>query len=120
MSMNRQRWPRTRMITGIGLIGFVLMSRSLWAAQAGQAGDRHLEGIVLDQQGLPIPGAQIVATEQQGGVRKTAISSTTRFRIDGLVPGLYDVRVAAPGFAPKTETVDLRTASDATLDIKLE
>jgi outer membrane receptor protein involved in Fe transport len=36
------------------------------------------------------------------------------------VPAVYEVRVAAPGFAPKTETVDLRTVPQATLDIRLE
>src|SRR5712691_4807512 len=108
--------------TRLTLAGFLLMISSLCAAPSAsaQTSDRHLEGIVLDQQALPIPGAQIVVTQQQGGVRKTAVSSTTRFRIDGLVPAIYEVRVVAPGFAPKTETVDLRTVTEATLDIKLD
>ena len=90
------------------------------AQGTSQPGDRHLEGMVLDEQALPVPGAQIVVTQQEGGLRKSAVSSTTRFRIDGLVPAIYEVRVAAPGFALKIETVDLRTAANATLDIRLE
>ncbi len=56
----------------------------------------------------------------RASLRKTAVSSTHRFRIDGLVPAVYEVRVAAPGFALKIETVDLRTAPEATLEIRLE
>ena len=106
--------------TRLALAGVLLMIPSLCAAQSAQTSDRHLDGIVLDQQALPIPGAQVVVTQQQGSLRKTAVSSTNRFRIDGLVPGVYDVRVVAAGFAPKTETVDLRTVAAATLDIRLE
>ncbi|MDO8630531.1 MAG: carboxypeptidase-like regulatory domain-containing protein, partial [Phycisphaerales bacterium] len=105
--------------TRLTLAGFLLVVPSLCSAQgASQTSDRRLEGIVLDQQALPIPGAQIVVTQQQGSLRKTVVSSTNRFRIDGLAPGVYEVRVAAPGFAPKVETVDLRTVVEATLDIR--
>src|SRR5687768_13766891 len=106
--------------TRLTLVGFLLMVPSPGAAQSAQTSERHLEGIVLDQQALPIAGAQIVVTQQQGPLRKTAISSSNRFRIDGLVPAVYEVRVAAAGFALKTETVDLRTVPDATLEIRLE
>jgi outer membrane receptor protein involved in Fe transport len=85
---------------------------------AAQSSDRSLEGTVVDQQALPIPGAQVVVTQQQGDLRRT--SSGDRFRVDGLAPGIYEVRVEASGFAPRVETVDLRTAPQATLDIRLE
>ncbi len=75
---------------------------------------------MVDQQALAIPGARIVVTQPQGAFRKTAISSTRRFRFDGLTAGVYEVRVDAPGFASKTETVDLRSAPQATIDIRLE
>jgi outer membrane receptor protein involved in Fe transport len=106
--------------TRLALVAYLLMIPSLGAAPTAQTSDRHLEGTVLDQQALPIPGAQIVVTQQQGSLRKTVISSTSRFRVDGLVPAVYEVRVAAPGFALKVETVDLRTATEASLDIRLE
>ena len=106
--------------TRLALTGFLLIVPSLCVARSAQTTDRHLEGTVLDQQALPISGAQVVVAQQQGGVRKTGVSSARGFRIDGLVPGVYEVRVEAPGFAPKIETVDLRTVPDATLDIRLE
>ncbi|MSO46087.1 MAG: TonB-dependent receptor [Acidobacteria bacterium] len=116
MKDSAQSWK-----TRLTLAGFLLMVPSLCSAQgASQTADRHLEGIVLDQQALPIPGAEIVVTAQQGSLRKTVVTSTNRFRVDGLVPAVYEVRVEAPGFAPKVETVDLRTLAEATLEIRLE
>jgi outer membrane receptor protein involved in Fe transport len=104
--------------TRLALVAFLSMVPSPGAS--AQTSDRRLEGIVLDQQELPVPGAQIMVTQQQGSLRKTAISSTNRFRIEGLVPAVYEIRVAAAGFALKTETVDLRTVPEATVEIRLE
>ena len=64
--------------TRLALVGFLLMVPSPCTAQSAQAGRPPSEGIVLDQQALPIPGAQIVVTQQQGSLRKTAVSSTDR------------------------------------------
>ena len=113
-------WSRRSWKTCLALAGFLSMAPSFGASLSAQTNDRHLEGIVLDQQALPVPGAQIVVTQQQGTLRKTAISSTAPFRIDGLVPAIYEVRVAAPGFALKIQTVDLRTAQETPVEIRLE
>ena len=51
--------------TRLALGGLLLLVPSLCAAQgAPQPADRQLEGMVLDQQALPISGAQIVVTQQ--------------------------------------------------------
>lgn len=102
------------------LVGVVALASPLRAQTGGQSGDRSVEGTVLDQQGLAVSGAQIDVTDQQGSVRRSAVSSTDRFRIDGLVPAIYDVRVEAKGFAPKITTVDLRTQTVGTVEIRLE
>ena len=56
-----------------------------------------MEGTVVDAQGLPIVGAQITLTQPQGNLSRSVTSSTERFRIDGLAPGLYTLRVTATG-----------------------
>jgi outer membrane receptor protein involved in Fe transport len=105
--------------TCLTLAGFLLLAPSVCLAQAApESSQRLLEGTVVDQQALPVPGAQIVVTEQQGKARRT--SSGDRFRIEDLAPAVYEVRVDASGFSPRIETVDLRTAAQATLDIRLE
>jgi iron complex outermembrane receptor protein len=88
--------------------------------QARQGNDRQLEGGVFDTQGLPISGARITITEQQGSIRRTAISTGDRFRVDGLAPGTYDVLVEADGFDPQTVTADLRNQSSTSLEVRLQ
>jgi iron complex outermembrane recepter protein len=103
------------------LLCFLLLTPSLGHAQgASQPADRYVEGVVVDQQSLPVSGAQVSITAQRGSVLKTAVTSSDRFRIDGLSPGVYDVRVEASGFAPSAQTVDLTTAREANLNFRLE
>src|SRR5262245_24744646 len=116
-------------MTGLSRSGWqgVVLAALLWLAPAplaaqgaAQSGDRNIDGVVVDQQGLPVTGAQIVVTSDQGGVNRSLVSSSQRFRIEGLPPAVYTIRVEASGFATKTETVDLRTQGAATLGIRLE
>ncbi len=97
----------------------VCLSFSLQAAP-NQAADRRVEGMILDQQGLPITGARITLTGRQTSVRRSTASSTDRFRIDGLTAAVYDVRVEAAGFEPQLLSVDLRTEPAAVLEVRLE
>jgi outer membrane receptor protein involved in Fe transport len=76
--------------------------------------------MVVDQQGLPVTGARIMLTQRQGSLSRSTLSSTERFRLEGLVPALYDVRVEAAGFEPQSLTVDLRTDPTAVLEVRLE
>ncbi|PYS54196.1 MAG: hypothetical protein DMG13_09645, partial [Acidobacteria bacterium] len=87
------------------LIVLAIVLRSAAALAAPQAGNtRQVEGTVLDAQGLPVSGARITVTERQGNARKTAVSTAERFRIDGLAPAVYDVRIEADGFELQTVT----------------
>jgi iron complex outermembrane recepter protein len=84
------------------------------------AGGRQVDVTVTDAQGLTIEGARVIVTEQQGTLRKTAISTTDGARFENLGAAVYDVRVEMSGFATKTGTADLRTATNATLKVELE
>jgi outer membrane receptor protein involved in Fe transport len=90
------------------------------AGEARQANDRALEGGVFDTQGLPINGARITVTEQQGALRRTAVSSGDRFRVEGLAPATYDVLVEADGFDSQTLTADLRNQASTSLEVRLQ
>src|SRR5688572_10289726 len=81
---------------------------SLMAPAQQIANNGQIEGMVFDTQGLPISGARITVTQQQGSVRRTAVSTADRFRVDGLVPSIYNVLVEADGFDSQTVTADLR------------
>jgi outer membrane receptor protein involved in Fe transport len=82
------------------------------------AGDRRIEGTVVDEQGLPVVGARLTLT-QAGILRRSALSAADRFRLENLAPGIYDLLVEAGGFEPKTIKVDLQTQPSATVEILL-
>ena len=84
------------------------------------ANGRQVDITVSDAQGLAIEGARITVTEQQGTIRKTAISNTDGARVDGLGPAVYDIRIDANGFATKTLSTDLRTLTSTAVKVELD
>jgi PKD repeat protein len=67
---------------------------------AGQPG--ALQGHVLDEFGIPMLGAGLVAAPQQGGIRRQATADAAGFYSLDLEPGSYDVTVSQPGFGSMT------------------
>lgn len=88
--------------------------------RAAQGVDRRVEVRILDQQGLPLPGAVITLTAKQGNASKTTEASSDPVRIDGLAADVFELRVRAAGFATKTITVDLRAGSATGLEVRLD
>ena len=100
------------------------MATIVWLASTASAfaqapaDERRIDATVLDLQGLPIFGAQVVATLPVGNHRRTGASSNERFAIEGLEPGVYTVRISASGFQSQDVTVDLTTQSQ-TIEVRL-
>ncbi|MGA3133396.1 MAG: TonB-dependent receptor [Terracidiphilus sp.] len=73
-----------------------------WAAlpAASQTGGQGaLEGTVTDKSGSAIPNATVTAIDQASGVPSTRqTSSAGLYEITPLIPGVYTVKVTAPGF----------------------
>ena len=89
-------------------------------AQTPAANTRRLEATVFDEQGLPIVGAQVTATLPAANLSRTAKSSTERFTFDGLAPGVYNVRISAPGFQIQDVKADLtQTAQSVEVRLRL-
>jgi hypothetical protein len=65
-----------------------------------------LRGEVQDESGARIAGATIVVTSQGSGQSSTASSNARgEFRVEGLLPGPYQVKVSAKDFADATADV---------------
>jgi len=79
----------------------------------------RIDATVLDAQGLPLLGAQVTATLPAGNIRRTASSSTERFVLEALAPGIYLVRISAAGFQMQEVRVDLTTQSTQTVEVRL-
>jgi outer membrane receptor protein involved in Fe transport len=84
------------------------------------AGGRQVDVTVTDTQGLTIEGARVTVAEEQGALRKTAVSTLDGARFENLAAAAYEVRVDANGFATKTVKVDLRTQTSAAVKVELE
>jgi outer membrane receptor protein involved in Fe transport len=97
----------------------VWMSALVPSALAQTSADRRIEAIVLDSQGLPIVNAQVTALLPAGNLSRTITSANERFTIESLTPGLYTLRVSAPGFQRQDVSVDLTTETSQSIEVRL-
>src|SRR5437763_11819875 len=99
--MKRSALRSANVSVGVSRLMAQLMMIVLAAAPARAqtpAAGAHIDGTVVDTQGLPIVGAEITLTRPQANLSRTATSSAERFRFDNLSPGNYTLRVTATGF----------------------
>lgn len=93
------------------------------SVQAQMLDTAAIVGRVLDASNLPVRGAVVSASSAEllGGDQVTSTDGTGRYRLGGLPPGSYVLRVVVPGFAPATRTAIVLDA-DATrsVDVRLE
>lgn len=78
-------------------------------------------GVVRDVQGLVLPGATVIATNQDTGlVRSVVTDAAGLYRLAALPPGRYDFRVELSGFAPAARNaLVLALGAEALLDFQL-
>lgn len=79
-------------------------------------------GIVTDQNGAVIPGATAFVSHEEFKVALYASTSFNgQFKLDSLKPGVYKLRIEAPGFAPdQTDEVYVQRNSEARVDRTLK
>jgi outer membrane receptor protein involved in Fe transport len=104
----------------IALVAMALAVAAMPARAQTPAVAGHLEGTVLDSQGLPIVGAQITLTQPQGNISRTATSSAEGFRFENAAPGAYTLRVTATGFQQHQMPVDVSTAASRPIEVRLD
>ena len=82
--------------------------------------DAALEGRIADPSGAAIPNAQVTLTQSVTGVQQRAVTSAAGlYNFRSLVPGVYSLKIEAPGFQQLirngvTVTVGQTTALDLT------
>jgi hypothetical protein len=103
-----------------GLLSAVLLTTGL---AMGQATSGNLVGTVKDSSGAAIPNASVTVVNEATGVSTQVVSNGTGdFRVQNLLPGAYDVKVAGSGFAPSTlkgVTVTLNSTATANVSLAL-
>ena len=114
------RWIRATRQIFLVAAAVWLLGVALAAVAAAQSGVRQVDIRILDQQGLPIDGAQVTLVAKQSNATRTAGSVAGTVRIDGLASDVYELQVRAAGFTMQTMTLDLRTESVSALEVRLE
>jgi hypothetical protein len=91
-----------------------MIASLLVAALAVGAGQQSgsITGVIVDTSRAPIPGATLVVTADEGGVRRTATDRNGRYRVDGLPPGRYRIEVSMGGFEARTGELTVAPARD--------
>lgn len=106
----------------IGLAIALLMVLALPTRTHAQLTRGAISGIVRDQAGAVIPGAQVKVINPQTNVAREAITNDEGFyRIGAVEPGVYTVTVEKTGFS-KTENraVTVQQTQETTLDVMLQ
>src|SRR5262245_24092474 len=86
-----------------------------------QAANAILTGTITEQLGARIAGTKITATQTATGVKRDAVSNDQGLYIfSNMIPGEYELRLEATGFAPKLRKAVLKVGQTVTLDIQLE
>jgi hypothetical protein len=85
------------------------------------AGESAISGVITDTTGATIPRAQITATNTETGVQTTRESTAAgAFSLSPLLPGNYNVEVAAKGFQRLLqENVQIAPFQAAGLNLRL-
>jgi hypothetical protein len=97
---------------------FILTLSSVSAAQTING---TISGSVTDAQGAALPGATVTVKNAETGLERSATTNEDGlFRFAGLPVGVYSVRVAASGFAPKTnQSVQVSVGTETDLRFEL-
>jgi hypothetical protein len=104
----------TLLIVALGVLAISM------AAEAQQAGSAAIRGAVLDQQKGVLPGVTVVATHQESGVFRQAVSGPDgSYSIVGLVPGPYVVTAELAGFKKMTRR-DVVLAIGVTVSVEVQ
>jgi hypothetical protein len=99
----------------------VILAAALVAAQQGRG---TLRGLVTDELGAAIVGANVTLTDANGVQKKTATNGEGVYNFAGLTPGKYTLSAVAPGFAPfegkEVDVTATRQNVDLTLRVTIE
>jgi hypothetical protein len=99
----------------------VLLGGVLVAAQQNRG---TLRGVITDELGAVIVGANVILTDASGVQKKTTTNADGVYNYAGLAPGKYSLQANATGFAPsENNAVDVtagRQSVDLTLKVTIE
>ena len=119
VNFNRPLRPAGMFLTLALAITFLLFSTLLLAQT--NVGNGSVQGTVTDPSGAVVSGAKVTITEKSKGVAIVRTSDSKGSYTSGsLIPGVYSVRVEAPGFKTTEVPVTVQVDNTATANVKME
>src|ERR1044072_4929320 len=95
----------------------ILLSAALATAQQARG---TLRGLITDELGAAIVGANVTLTDASGVQKKTTTNGEGVYTFAGLPPGKYTLQAGAPGFAQsESKDVDVTAATRQSVDLTL-
>ncbi len=108
-----------RLVVFLLLLGLTGLLSIPLQAQGPTTG--RIEGVVSDQRGALIVGAEVrVASKLNSAIRTTITDPQGHFAVPLLPPGSYQVKVSAKGFAPSLYALQVSVTETVRLDVLLE
>src|ERR1051325_7221530 len=99
----------------------LIIGAALVAAQQTRG---SLRGLITDELGAAIVGANVTLTDATGVQKKTTTNGEGVYTFAGLAPGKYSVQAVAPGFATseakEVNITGARQSADLTLKVTIE
>jgi Carboxypeptidase regulatory-like domain/TonB dependent receptor-like, beta-barrel len=102
----------------------VILAHGVSVHAAAQAAGGLIVGTITDAQGGVLPGVTVTLRNVDSGITRTSVTEVDgQYRIPGLPPGRYELRVELEGFAPidvkdLTLTIGLELRRDITLSVQ--
>ena len=86
-----------------------------------QASGAHIDGIIRDAQGLPLPNVKVALTETQTGLARTVETTPEgTYQFVSLNPGQYQISAVLQGFDSPVRTLTLEVNQYVRLDLMMQ
>src|SRR5204863_8938902 len=111
------KMKRTLFSVLVSVLVFVFTSGDVWAQATAQ-----ISGTVRDQSGAVLPGVEVVATQTDTGIARTAVTNETgSYVLTNLPIGPYRLEAGLPGFRTYAQTgIVLQVNASAVINPVLE